>query len=209
MNGVNRLVLLVLGVAALLAGAAVLLVNTGLLGRLLDRAGTGLVQPSSSDPMLPTGTTSAPTTVVLVGCLVGGLAVAGLVLWWLLAQRPRRTITSDFRLHADADAGSTVVTPAALDQAVRWQVEQLPGVVSAKVSVTGAVQAPSLQVRVTVDDRADVSEVLGKITGEVTSGIAVALDSTVDRLGVLVDIGHKRYNAQVATVPPDRSGALG
>lgn len=209
MSGVNRLVLLVVGLAALLAGAAVMLINSSLLGRLLDQTGTGLVQPTPSEPILSPGVTSAPTTAVLVGCVVGGLTVGGLALWWLLAQLPHRTPTSDFRLHDDADRGSTVVTPKALDQAIQWQVEQLPGVVTAKASVAGAVQAPSLQVRVTVDDRADVGEVLSKITTEVTSGLAVALDTTVDRLAVLVDIGHKRYNAQAATVPPDRAGALG
>ena len=194
--------LVVLGLASLLAGATVISVSSGLLGRLLDRTGTGLVQPESGDPILPPGVSSAPTVVVLIGCLVGGLTVGGLALWWLLAQVPRRTRTSDFRLHDDTDRGTTVVTPTALDQAVQWQVEQLPGVVTVKASVTGAVQAPSLQVRVTVDDRADVGEVLSTITTEVTSGLAVALDTTVDRLGVLVDIGHKRYDAQAATVPP-------
>jgi len=202
-------VLGVLGLVALLAGAAVLLINTGLLGPLLNQTGTGLVQPTSSGPILPPGATAAPTTVVLVGGVVGGLAVGGLALWWLLAQLPRRAPTSDFRLHDDADRGSTVVTPRALDQVVQWQVEQLPGVVNAKASVGGAVQAPNLQVKVTVDDRADVAEVLSQITTEVTSGLALALGTTVDRLGVLVDIGHKRYDALAATVPPDRGGALG
>ena len=196
----NRMILMVLGIVLVVAGLLVISINTGVLGDLLQRAGSSRVQPSATDPIVPAGTSDLVPTSGLVVALVVGVSVVGLALWWLSAQLPRRHRPSDFRLHQDSRRGSTIVTPAALNQAVQHQVEQLPGVVAATVTVSGAVQAPQLSVRVTVDDRSDVAQVVRRISTDVAGGLALAMGSTVERLGVLVDIDKKKRTAATAAL---------
>ena len=202
MSGVNRIILGVVGLALLVGGVLVLLINTNLLDAVLLQLGSVRRQPRSTDPMLPVGLTAAvaPSLMAVIGA--AALLLAAFAVWWLAAQFRRPAQTPDFRLQSDVSRGSTVVTPTALGAAISSQLERLPGVVQATAVVRGAVQAPHLAVRVTVDDRSDVADVVATIVSEVGGGLAVALGSTVDSLKVLVGVDRSGGTDSTAVVPP-------
>ncbi len=199
MSGLNRAVLAVLGAIMIVAGVLVGMITTGVLGQLLGASGTGLVQPMPAAPIVPMDLSRPPTmiTAILAGA---GVVLVALGLWWLQAQLPRGTAPNVFRMHTDAASGLTVVEPRAINQAIERQLATLPGIVEANASVRGAVQAPHVTLRVTVDERADIAEVVRLINSEVARDLALAFDSTIDQLGVLIDIGRQKHTAQVAAL---------
>ena len=202
MSGVNRVILGVVGLVLLLAGVLVLMINTNLLDAVLRQLGSVRRQPRAADPMLPAGLTTAVAPAVMAVIGAAALLVAAFSIWWLAAQFRRPTKTPDFRLQSDVSRGSTVVTPAALSAAIGSQLERVPGVLKATAVVRGAVQAPHLAVRVTLDDRSDVADVVAKIVSEVGGGLAVALGSTVDTLLVLVGVDRSNGTDATAVVKP-------
>ena len=209
MSGISRALLTVLGLAAVLAGVLVILINTNLLGLILQQLGTGRRQPAANDPMLPLDVTAAPDPA-LMGILLGAaVLVAVLSVWWLVAQLPRSVPTPDFRLQSDVSRGSTVVTPLALGTAISRQLEQLPGVSRGTAVVRGAVQAPHVEIRATVDDRSDVADVVARIVTEVGGGLADALGHPVDRLQVLIGVGRPDRTDAAAVLQPERLPRLG
>lgn len=192
MSGLNRVLLVVLGLVVAVAGACALLISSGLLGLILTQLGSTLVQPDASAPILTGRAVDAASSTLLLGVAGAGVVVAALSIWWVVTQVRRPVRVSEFRLHADPAEGSTVVVPAALNRAIASQIEQLPGVVTVTASVAGAAQAPQLLVRVTVDDRSDIVETVRRINADVAAGLASSLGGRLDWLGILVDVGRQR-----------------
>lgn len=202
MSGVNRVVLGVVGLLLLLSGVLAIMINTNLLEVVLRQLGSPRRQPRAADPMLPVGLTTAPAPALMAIIGAAALLVAVLSAWWLAGQFRRPAKTPDFRLQSDVSRGSTVVTPAALSAAVSSQLERLPGVLKASAVIRGAAQAPHLVVRVTVDDRSQVAEVVARIVSEVGGGLAIALGSTVDSLKVLVGVDRASGTDAAAVLEP-------
>jgi hypothetical protein len=200
MSAINRWVIGLLGVLLVLGGALVTMINTELLGTLLARAGSDRVQPDRTAAIVPPTAVSGGQPWLLVIIAVVAVLVAALAVCWLLASLPRRNPATAFRVHQDPVAGTTIIEPAALNQAVAHQVEQVSGAIAATVSVRGAVQEPHLAVRVTVDERADIAEVVRAIGSDVAGGLALALDHTIERLAVLVDIDRRTLTAPEASL---------
>ncbi len=209
MSGVNRTGLGIVGLVLLLSGALVIMINTNLLDVVLRQVGTARRQPRAADPMLPAGLTSAVAPALLAVIAAAALVVAVLSVWWLAGQFPRPVKTPDFRLQSDVSRGSTVVTPAALGAAIGSQLERLPGVLKATAVIRGAVQAPHLLVRVTVDERSPVANVVAAIVAEVGGGLAAALGSTVDSLQVLVGVDRADRTDATAVLGPSPLSSRG
>ncbi len=171
---VNRVVLAVLGVLLLAAGALVLLLGLGAFGAArADRA------------VLPDG--GLPGWAGAVAG-VAGLVVAGLSAWWLVLQA-RTDRLARLRLE-DADGGRTVLDGAALARVVEEEVEALPGVARASAHVSGTSAAPRLHLRVRLAGRADPGEVHRAVTGEVLARAREALE--LDRLPARVELDLPR-----------------
>ena len=96
----NRAVLAVLGLLALLAGVVVLLAGIGILATLLP-----MVPIRSDVPLLP-GNLSLPGWVPWAGA-AAAVVVGLLVLRWLIAQTIRRPSSSDWQLAPDTATGTT------------------------------------------------------------------------------------------------------
>lgn len=197
----NRAWLAVLGLLLLLAGLAVLVVATGLLAPLAAALGLGLHAPVAASTVLGAGAAGVfgLTWVVVLVALVGViLALLGLA--WLIAQVPRSNAAATFRLHDTAATGMTRCAPSVLSDAVAAQVEALPGVQDADAVLRGSVQDPDLTLRVTVDDRTSIPELLGRLQDQVAGDVGDALDTRLRRLGVQVEVTTTKVRRDRITV---------
>ncbi len=199
----NRTWLTVLGVLLVLAGAAGLLLATGRAAPLVQRTGLGWTPPQTGTRLFGDAAASAFGLVwVVLLTVVAGLVVGLLGLAWLVAQVPRKHEAKPYRLHDDVRTGLTRVAPGVLTAAVEAQAERLPGVQRASAVLRGSVGAPELTLRVSVDDRADVQQVLGQLHRQIAGDLATALDAPLHRLGVEVEVGRSRSSrARVAVQP--------
>ena len=187
----NRTWLTILGVLLVLAGAAGLLLATGQAGPLLQRAGTGVSAPDTGRRLFGSASAAAfgLTWVVLVTAVVG-LVVGLLGLAWLVAQLPRKQEAKPYRLHDDARTGLTRLAPGVLSDAVETQTKAITGVEGASAVLRGTVERPELTLRLTVDDRTAVPEVLEQVHREVAGSLAAALDTRLRRLAVEVSVSR-------------------
>lgn len=200
-SGLNRGWLAVLGVLLILAGAAGVLISTGLWVTLAAAAGLALNRPTATSHVLGSQTTSfLGMTAVVVGVGVLGVILGLLGLAWLLAQIPRTNAAKAFRLHDDAATGLTVVEPGVLTHAVEHDLENLPGVSNASAVLRGTAAAPELTVKVTAHDRTDIQQLLASIHGDVAGNLSTAMDAPLKRLGVQVDIGGSRRTTDHVTL---------
>ena len=199
----NRAWLCVIGLVLVLAGAAGLLVAVGQATPLLQAAGTSWTAPEGGRRLFGEATSSAfGTTWVVVLTAVVGVVVGLLGLAWLLAQVPRKHEARPYRLQDDARTGLTKVDASVLTDAVEAHAETLPGVSSASAVLRGSADQPDLTLKVTVDDRADVAQVLERLHREVAEALATSLDTRLRRLGVQVEVGSARTRKGEVTVAP-------
>lgn len=199
----NRTWLTFLGVLLVLLGAAGLLLATGQAAALVRRAGLGWTPPQTGQRLFGDATATAlGLTWVVVLTAVVGVVVALLGLAWLLAQIPRKHEAKPFRLHDDAETGLTRVDPGVVTDAVEAQAKSLPGVNGAAAVLRGSVERPDLTLRVTVDDRTPIPEVLERLHREVAGDLAGALDTRLHRLGVQVEVSSARSGKDRITVVP-------
>ncbi|MDK1360779.1 hypothetical protein QNO00_10935 [Arthrobacter sp. zg-Y1219] len=175
----NRVWLTILGLLCLAAGIWVLLLATGVVG---PAAGPVLSGP----PEAVTGPDYAPVVALIAGLLLGLLG-----LWWMLAQIPRRLAAGPFRLQEDAARGITVCDPSVLAGAVQYETDQIPGVVGSTALLRGTVDHPDLTLKVTVNARADIGEVINRIQGTVVPNLASALETPLHSLGIHLEASNK------------------
>lgn len=181
----NRTWLILLGLAALAGGIWLLLLASGAAdsasqgsaGRPGDRVAPGL------DGGLLEDAAWLPWAV-----LGAGLLLALLGLWWLLAQIPRRRAGRTFRLQENRARGITVIDPAVLAGAVQEQAGQVPGVVDCTALVRGSADEPDLALRLTLNSRADVQQVLREVQDLLVPGLERALETPLHSLGILVEV---------------------
>ncbi|SDU89834.1 hypothetical protein SAMN04488544_1638 [Microlunatus sagamiharensis] len=198
----NRTWLTVLGLVLVVAGAAGLLLATGAAAPLLQRTGGGWTPPDTGRRLFGDATATAfgLTWVVVVTALVG-LVLALLGIAWLLAQIPRKHEAKPFRLHDEAGTGLTRLDPGVLADAVETQAKTLPGVTGAAAVIRGSAAAPELTLRLTVDDRTSVPDVLGLVHREVAGPLATSLDTRLRRLAVQVEVGRAHLDTSQVSVP--------
>lgn len=84
-------------------------------------------------------------------------------LLWIIAQIPRKNTAGAYRLHDVGSQGFTLCDPSVLAAAVENQINTLPGVVTSAALLRGTAKAPDLTLKVTVNDRADVRDLIHRI----------------------------------------------
>lgn len=181
----NRIWLAVLGILLLAAGTALLLQSNGTLHALVNTARfwesvvTGDLHAFFAQPWVA-------ATLLLVGVI---LAVLGLL--WILAQIPRKNMPGAYRLHDEGSQGFTLCDPSVLAAAVENRINTLPGVVSSAVLLRGTARAPDLSLQVTVNDRADVQDVIRRIQTSTLPELSYALEAPLQRSQLQIDISGR------------------
>lgn len=192
-GALNRTWLAIIGLIGLLLGLAGLLFATGLANQLAQALGlnTQLAQPAEPAVPVDLQTVLEPQPVAIITAVVG-ILLGLLALAWVIAQIPRRNQARPLRLHEDGADGLIICEPNVLTRAVENQIEDFPGVIDADAVLRGTASAPELTVNVTVDDRADVQEVIDRVHNDAAADLETALETPLRRLGVLVDVSIKR-----------------
>jgi hypothetical protein len=184
----NRIWLAVLGILVLTVGTALLLQSNGTLRALLNTARfwesvvTGDLHAFFAQPWVA-------ATLLIVGVII---AVLGLL--WIIAQIPRKNTAGAYRLHDDGSQGFTLCDPSVLAAAVENQINTLPGVISSAVLLRGTARAPDLSLRVTVNDRADVQNLIHRIQTSTLPELSYALEAPLQRCRLQIDISGRTQN---------------
>lgn len=183
-TGGDRAVTILLGLLALTAGVAALLVGLGVLGG--NRARRPVLDPLAVEAMrshLPLA-----RSVAIVAGLV--LLVLGLV-WALRSLRPERR--PDVVLDDSADEGLTV-SSTALSDALRADAETVDGVSRARVRMVGTRTAPAIRMTLWLLEETDVREVWNELDHRV-------LARARDALGLSSLPTAVRLELEAATTP--------
>ena len=181
----NRTWLTILGILVVAAGTALLLQASGTLQTLLNTA------PSAASVV--TGDLHAffaPPWVAAVMLIVGVL-VGVLGLLWIMAQIPRKNTAGAYRLHHEGSQGFTLCDPSVLASAVEKQINTLPGVVSSAALLRGTARAPELSLKVTLNDRADVQDLIYNIQTTTLAELSYALEAPLQRSQLQIDISGR------------------
>ncbi len=181
----NRIWLAILGILCLAAGTALLLQTNGTLQTLLSTAPAwqsviaGDLQAFLAQPWVA-------ATVLIIGVIIG---VLGLL--WIIAQIPRRNRAGAYRLHDDGSQGFTLCDPSVLAAAVEKQINTLPGVVTSAALLRGTARAPDLTLKVTVNDRADVRDVIHRIQTTTLPELSSALEAPLQSSRLQIDVSGR------------------
>lgn len=181
----NRTWLTILGLLAIIGGAALILQATGTLHSLTDTAPSG--------DSVVTGdlhTVFAPSWVVAV-MLAVGLILGVLGLLWMIAQIPRKNTAGAYRLHEDGGQGFTTCDPSVLATAVETQIDTLPGVVTSSALLRGTAKAPDLTLKVTVNDRTDIQGLIHLIQTTTLPELSTALEVPLRRSRLQIEVSGK------------------
>lgn len=181
----NRIWLTILGSLLLAAGAALLLQASGTLHTLLNTApaGASVVTVDLHAFLAPTGVAAL---ILIIGLIIG---VLGLL--WIIAQIPRKNTAGAYRLHDDGSHGFTLCDPSVLATAVEKQINTLPGVVTSAALLRGTAKAPDLTLKVTVNDRADVRDVIRLIQTTTLPELSSALEAPLQRSRLQIDVSGR------------------
>ncbi|ALE06254.1 hypothetical protein AL755_13615 [Arthrobacter sp. ERGS1:01] len=197
----NRIWLAILGVVVLIAGITLLLQASGQLQRLL--------QSTPSGTRVVTGNLhaffAAPSVEAIL--LIAGVIAGVLGLLWILGQIPRKNAAGSYRLQGEDAGGFTVCDPDVLASAVENQVNTLPGVISSSVLLRGSADAPDLTLKVTVNDRANIQELIHRIETSTFPDLATALEAPLQRTRILVDVSARTQ--RTGTVVPSTGTIVG
>jgi len=194
----NRAWLAVVGLVLLVLGVLALGLATGWWSSLLSGgAAEGL--PGRDAPLAPDTSVFQAAWVAPVVALVG-VVLALAALGWLLAQIPRRHEAKDLRLHTSSLTGLTTCEPSVLTDAVAEQATSIAGVGSADAVLRGSARTPDLTLRLVVDDRAELREVLRQADTVAAASAVTALDVRLARLGILVEVQRTRRSHDRITV---------
>lgn len=181
----NRIWLAILGILCLAAGTALLLQTNGTLQTLLSTAAAwqsvvaGDLQAFLAQPWVA-------ATVLILGVIIG---VLGLL--WIIAQIPRRNRAGAYRLHDDGSQGFTLCDPSVLAAAVEKQINSLPGVVTSAALLRGTAMAPDLTLKVTVNDRADIRDVIHRIRTTTLPELSSALEVPLQSSRLQIDVSGR------------------
>lgn len=181
-GGLNRTLLLLLGVLSTAAGAGILTAATGLLGDAVPAD-----QPVLTEPTL--AYLSEQGWVPYAAAALG-VVVALLALRWLLAQLPRRTGNGRVALGGNAGRGVTRLEAGTVSDAVEADVEGYAGVRSAHATLTGGRLEPTLTLSLVVDPSTDVRALQDRVRDHAATRLARALDADTVRRRLLVTMAR-------------------
>ncbi len=166
----NRIGLTLLGLALLLAGAALLAQSHGYFGR---QTSTQAIYPPVAQRYVHTHSwiwAAVAATAIIIGLLC---------LRWLLVQ-PRRERLRRARLDHDRNqepgAGHTVLLTAALGDVIDDDLGALPGVRSATGQIAGSPDHPDLWLSITTAADADLATLRQHLTAELLPALRGALN---------------------------------
>ncbi|MDI3213987.1 hypothetical protein [Arthrobacter sp. AL12] len=181
----NRTWLTILGILCLAAGTALILQASGTLPTLLNTAPAwqSVVTGDLHAFLAPQGVAAV---ILIIGVIIG---VLGLL--WIIAQVPRRNPAGAYRLHGDGSRGFTLCDPSVLAAAVEKQINTLPGVVTSAALLRGTAYAPDLTLKVTVNDRADVQDVIHRIQTTTLPELSSALEAPLQSSRLQIDISGR------------------
>jgi len=165
----NRTVLALLGLLLLLAGAFVLLVGSGAITAVA--AGLSVATDKPLLPLQPDVPAWLPWAGVAAAVVVG-LAALG----WLVAQAVRVPPGANWQLADDAYSGVTLLNTATAAAPLAEEISTYPGVRAANARLAGVHQHPELHIRITVDDRASLSDLRHRIDEVAVPRLVGALD---------------------------------
>jgi len=166
LDRVNRVVLVLLGLVLVAAGAAILASALGAFGQAVsDRA---VLDRETDDYLVENAWVWWAAAGV---CLL----IAILALRWLLAQLTTNRVGRVVLQRGRAE-GDTVVRGAAISAAVEDDVESFYGVRTARLRLYGDQTAPTARLAVDVDDRADLAELRERIEHEAVTSLRRCLD---------------------------------
>jgi hypothetical protein len=163
----NRVVLALLGLLLLAAGAAGLAAGLGLFG---DDVRAGPVIPSSTRDWVSRHDWF--WILVAAGCIL----VALLALRWLFAQTASSRI-GELELESDRRHGWTIVAARAVTGAVADEIDSYRGVSGTSAYLLGSRGTPTLLVHATLDGRADPAEVRTRIQTDAIAHARQALET--------------------------------
>ncbi len=185
-GALNRTCLVILGILALAGGVLILLVASGTL-HAMSPATVAAESPVVTGALR---TVFGPASVTAI-VLVAGIVMGALGSSWILAQIPRRNAADRYRLHQDPASGTTVCETSVLASAVENQINTLPGVVGSSALLRGTARDPDLTMKVTVNNRADIQDVLHSINTRVIPDLSTALETPLRRTGIQLEVSGR------------------
>lgn len=163
---INRTGLVLVGLVLMAAGGAAL-------ARGLGAFGNG----RASDPVLSDGVRRYADDHgwfwPSVGAAAVVLALFGLA--WLFAQGRSRRLRG-FSMEPDAYAGATRLSAKAVTDAVESDIEEYPGVQSARARLTGTSEWPRMSLSVAYEGHADVADLRRRIGDEAVRRLCATLE---------------------------------
>ncbi|MGY4541296.1 hypothetical protein ACVWY0_001205 [Arthrobacter sp. UYNi723] len=185
-GALNRTWLLILGLLALAGGVLILLMASGTLHAMSPATVAAESPVVTGDLHTVFGPASATAIVLVAGAVLGALG-----LLWILAQIPRRNPADRYRLHQDPASGTTLCEASVLASAVENQINTLPGVVGSSALLRGTAMDPDLTMKVTVNNRADIQDVLHSINTRVIPDLSTALETPLRRTGIQLEVSDR------------------
>lgn len=189
-GALNRTWLAILGILALAGGVLILLIASG----TLQTMSSAIVPAGSPVVTMDLHAVFGPAYVTAV-VLVAGLVTGALGLWWILAQIPRKNPAGKYRLHRDPASGTTLCDPSVLASAVEHQINTLPGVVGSSALLRGSATEPDLTMKITVNNRADIQDLLHRINTGVLPDLSTALETPMRRTGIQIEVSSRNANS--------------
>lgn len=172
----NRVIIGLIGLILLLAGAAGLLLGFGIFG---SKYKTQAVIPARVSRFAAHHGYFWPALAALT------FVIALLALWWLIAQfRTNRLRGVDLR--PGGRDGLTYLTAGAITDAVEEEVESYHGVERGRARLSGTPTAPRLTLVVTLDGRVGAGEIRQRVEAQAIEHTRAALG--VDVLPTRVDL---------------------
>ncbi|MFI1461210.1 Asp23/Gls24 family envelope stress response protein [Nocardia carnea] len=170
----NRLLLALLGIALLAAGAYALAAYSGWPGWV-----------DTDTPLVPG--TAAPADWVFWLVITGATVLGLLCLRWLMAQLFRMPRPVSWRMEADGSAGRTVLSSRTAATAVAADIESYGEVRTADAWLAGPRATPELHLVVTAEPGADIPRLRDRIHEEAVPRLRRALD--VGELPIRLELG--------------------
>jgi hypothetical protein len=185
-GALNRTWLAILGILALAGGVLILLVASGTLHAMSPATVPAESPVVTGDLHAVFRPASAQAIVLVAGFIMGALG-----LLWILAQIPRRNPADRYRLHQNPTSGTTLCDASVLAAAVESQINTLPGVVGSSALLRGTATEPDLTMKVTVNNRADIQDVLHGINTRVIPDLSTALETPLRRTGIQLEVSGR------------------
>ena len=163
---VNRIALALVGLVLAVAGVLAVLAGLGVLGRTVA---DGPVLPPEASRL------AAGTAWFWPAVAAGGVVLAGVALRWLLVQL-RSSHIGDIDVESDRRRGETVLSAAAVTDAVDAEIESYLGVDSARSVLREHDGGTLLLVTVRLDGRVGVDEIRDAVETRAVAHARQALD---------------------------------